>query len=126
MFNFFKKSKEKKQEQVVENIKHVVEDNLEDIVGPMVEKYIQENIGKFLQTFRIAYQKDKKESDTPWVEIVSDFYDEETQSYKLSLDWNAAFITQLKKSGYRANTEEDLIQIWLASLVKSNETRVME
>lgn len=52
-------------------------------------------------------------SPTPWVKLVSDEYDPDG-GFKVTLDWNDAFIQRLKKSGYTGVDDEQLVQKWLA------------
>lgn len=58
----------------------------------------------------------KKASSEPWVEIVSEHYDEDTKQVSIKLDWNKAFIKMLRKSGYTGRDEQEIIDKWFKRL----------
>jgi len=60
---------------------------------------------------------DRQNSDVPFVEIISDGYDPEL-GVQLQLDWNAAFIKELKSKGYRGRNERDIVNKWLTAVHK--------
>ena len=60
----------------------------------------------------------KKESDDPWVELKGGDVDPE-KGLELQLDWNNAFIDQLKAQGYRGNDEGQLVAQWLLQISQS-------
>jgi hypothetical protein len=67
-------------------------------------------------TLRTAAEKQKRyESEEPYVEIVCERLSTDG-SVELNLDWNDAFIRLLKTKGYKAPTEDKLIELWMASL----------
>lgn len=61
----------------------------------------------------------KRNSKEPWVEIVSENYDDSTQQVEMKLDWNQAFINMLKSNGYTGRDEQEIIDKWFKSLVGS-------
>ena len=70
-----------------------------------------------IQTFRQKEEADKAkyESPEPWVEIRSaDF--SEVKGIQIALDWNDAFIQNLKESGLKGSNDEEIVQKWLAFL----------
>jgi hypothetical protein len=81
--------------------------------------------------FRQQEEKDKKKYDSPdpWVEIRSADFNE-TRGTRIELDWNDAFIQQLKESGIRATNDEEYVQKWLAflyqNLIEKLETKVID
>lgn len=58
----------------------------------------------------------KKASNEPWVEIVSESYDEDTKQVSIKLDWNKAFIKMLRGSGYTGRDEQEIIDKWFKRL----------
>lgn len=54
-----------------------------------------------------------KNSPTPWVKLVSDEFDPK-HGFKISLDWNDAFVEKLRQSGYTGVDDNQLVQKWLA------------
>lgn len=82
---------------------------LENTINTMkTEEYQQENLKKLMERAETAL----KESDVPYVRLVSDQYDPK-EGFKIELEWNKAFIAELRKAGYTGATEEDLVQGWL-------------
>lgn len=55
------------------------------------------------------------ESTEPFVEIISETFSEEG-GVQLRLDWNAPFITYLKRNGFTGPTDEAIVDNWLVSL----------
>lgn len=60
---------------------------------------------------------ERQQSDVPFVEIISDGYDSEL-GVQLQLDWNAAFIKELKSKGYTGSSERDTVNKWLIAVHK--------
>jgi hypothetical protein len=60
---------------------------------------------------------DKQTSLEPWVQIIGDSVDPD-RGIKIELDWNPAFVTYLKNSGYSGTSDEAIVQKWLAHLYK--------
>ena len=60
---------------------------------------------------------DRQKSDTPFVEIISDGYDPEL-GVQLQLDWNVAFIKELKAKGYSGKNDRDVVNKWLITMHK--------
>jgi len=56
----------------------------------------------------------------PYVEIVSEKFTKD-EGFELKLDWNSRFITELGKSGIEADSEEEMVQIWLQSLMRQQD-----
>lgn len=65
---------------------------------------------------------ERQKSDTPFVEIISDGYDPEL-GVQLQLDWNAAFINELKSKGYTGLSERDIVNKWLIAVHKQLATQ---
>lgn len=55
---------------------------------------------------------DRQNSSIPFVEIISDDYDPE-RGVQLQLDWNDAFVKELKSKGYTGHTDRDIVNKWL-------------
>ena len=77
-----------------------------------------------LKTKQQTYDN-KKNSKEPWVILSSAEYDKES-GFKIELDWNTAFIKQLKENGIDGPTEEVIIQKWLAFLYEDIVARLDE
>ena len=60
----------------------------------------------------------EKLSDRPWVKIVSEGIDPE-KGIKIELDWNDAFIKHLRENNITGTSDEQVIQKYLALLLKS-------
>lgn len=57
-------------------------------------------------------RKIKRESDEPWVEVVSERYDETKKQVEMKLDWNFAFVKMLRENGYSGHSEQEIIDKW--------------
>lgn len=64
--------------------------------------------------------KERKESDEPWVELVGGDIDP-NKGLQMQLDWNDAFIDQLRAKGYKGTNDGSLVAQWL--LTVSNTVR---
>lgn len=65
----------------------------------------------------IKLQKEtRKSSNEPWVEILSEEYDESTQQVSMTLDWNKAFVKMLRSNGYVGVTEQEIVDKWFKRL----------
>lgn len=60
---------------------------------------------------------ERQASDVPFVEVISSGYDPEL-GVQMQLDWNAAFIKELKSKGYRGRSERDIVNKWLVATHK--------
>ena len=56
----------------------------------------------------------------PYVEIISENFTP-ADGFELKLDWNGRFITELGKAGIEADSEEEMVQIWLQSLMRQQD-----
>ena len=56
--------------------------------------------------------KSRRESNEPWIDFVGGDVDP-TNGLQINLDWNDAFIDQLRAQGYRGTTETELIAQYL-------------
>ena len=54
----------------------------------------------------------KPVDEEPRIEIIGSDYDPEN-GIKMTMDWNDAFIKQLKQSGYSGTSDEAVVQKWL-------------
>ncbi len=64
-------------------------------------------------------RKIKKNSNEPYVEIISEGIDEMGR-LKFEFDWNKAFISNLYSNGYTGSSEEEIVQKWFQSITTSN------
>ena len=62
----------------------------------------------------IAYKK-KKEGETPYIEVLSESFDER-DGLEVKLDWNEAMINYLKRNGYRGVDDDSIIQKYVSDL----------
>lgn len=62
-----------------------------------------------------AAKKQKYDSKDPWVEITSMEYNE-VKGIQISLDWNDAFVNELRHNGYTGTDDAIVVQKWLAVL----------
>jgi hypothetical protein len=60
---------------------------------------------------------ERQKSDTPFVEIISDGYDPEL-GVQLQLDWNEAFVKELKSKGYKGRNDREIVNKWLIEMHK--------
>lgn len=120
LFNRFNMSFNHKQRQVEENFNDIKKQiSLLQTELTSKTKELEE-----LKAKQQAYD-DKKNSKDPWVILSSAEYDKES-GFKIELDWNAAFIKQLKENGIDGPTEEAIIQKWLAFLYEDIVARLDE
>ena len=63
--------------------------------------------------------EDRMTSEEPWVQVVGEKIGDDN-IMALKLDWNPAFIKNLRKNGFTGNSEEAIVGKWLTTL--SNET----
>ena len=56
----------------------------------------------------------------PYVEIISDEFDEKN-GFVIKLDWNNSFIKELLKAGIEGDSDEEMVQIWLQSIMRSQD-----
>lgn len=59
--------------------------------------------------------RERKLSDEPWVEVIGGDVDPE-RGLQMRLDWNDAFIEQLRAQGYRGTSESTLVGQWLLNV----------
>lgn len=66
------------------------------------------------------YREEKemlKNSGEPWVDFETRVIDNDGR-VEVKMDWNAEFIDYLKKEGFTASSDEELISIYFSSLVR--------
>jgi hypothetical protein len=78
---------------------------------------IESSVEQRIETIEQERQR-RAESTTPYFELISEIDIEDEGKTKLELDWNAAFIDQLRSKGYVGKTEQDLIQLWIQKLAE--------
>jgi len=62
-------------------------------------------------------EKEKKNLEEPWVEVVACGIDP-IKGLQYELDWNQAFITYLRNSGYNGAADETIVGKWMVDLWK--------
>ena len=65
----------------------------------------------FKRDYRAAYLKQQTEIDTPWSTFEVVGFDELGQ-IKVEFNWNEAFIDELDRLGFTAETPEDTVQLF--------------
>ena len=70
----------------------------------------------------LNHLRDRKHSDEPWFEFVGGEVHPE-HGLELRLDWNDAFIDQLKHQGYKGTSDDEIIAQYIANVQKSVEGR---
>ena len=66
---------------------------------------------------RAEYVQRMKDSPEPWMELVAISADEKGQ-IKIELDWNGAFVDQLRKNGFSGPDDETVMQRYVAILAR--------
>ncbi len=66
--------------------------------------------------------RDKKDSDEPWFEFCGGEIHPE-HGLQLQLDWNDAFIDQLRRHGYKGTSDDELIAQYIANIQKTIDER---
>lgn len=91
-------------------------DALEAAIPTMIKQAIEEHELRN----EVIVQKtadERQSSDVPFVEVISSGYDPEL-GVQMQLDWNAAFIKELKGKGYRGRSDRDIVNKWLVATHK--------
>lgn len=65
-----------------------------------------------------------KESDEPWADF--EVFMEDDGRVGVKMDWNSHFIKELKRQGINAPSEEDMVSIYFASLVRETGKELSE
>lgn len=71
---------------------------------------------KKMQRIAELERETKKNSSEPWVEVVSEKYDDDTKQVEMRLDWNNAFIKMLRSNGYTGRDEQEIVDKWFKRL----------
>lgn len=66
-----------------------------------------------------------KLSSDPWVEIIGWGYDP-TKGIKIELEWNEAFIIQLRTSGITGTDDDQVVQKWITLLLRDMADQIEE
>ena len=74
---------------------------------------------KKIESYNSKLREERMNSDDPWIEVLGDEYDEETQQVNVKLDWNKAFVKVLRTNGYSGSNDESIINRYLKSLSES-------
>jgi hypothetical protein len=91
-------------------------DELEATIPTAIKQAIEAHeLSKEVRVQRAA--DERHASDVPFVEVISSGYDPEL-GVQMQLDWNAAFIKELKGKGYRGRSERDIVNKWLVATHK--------
>lgn len=82
-----------------------------------LKKALHEWTADEVQVEKVETNNKEKDSDEPWVEVVSDGIDP-LKGLHMKLDWNDAFIVYLRNSGYTGAADETVVGKWLVDLYK--------
>lgn len=129
--DIFNKKKVKKLEQELEDLKQRLEyytNIITDDTNKSFEK-IHEKISSIEEEMEgyKNYKTEKdmlKEGDEPWADF--EVFMEDDGRVGVKMDWNKHFIEELKKQGINASSEEDMVSIYFASLVRETGTEMSE
>jgi len=78
---------------------------------------ILEGINSQMEGYR-KYEENKrimKDSDEPWADFMTELTSD--GRVKVKFDWNKAMIQELRRMGFNAQSEEDLISAYFSKLV---------
>lgn len=84
-------------------------------LGAAIEAKLRADVQSMFEVALAADRSKRYDSSEPFVEIVSETFSEEG-GVQLRLDWNAPFITYLKRNGFTGPTDEAIVDNWLISL----------
>lgn len=73
---------------------------------------------------REEYVKKMQESSDPWVDIRG--WVETKEGVKVELDWNDAFVAYLRTNGITGDSDDQVVQKWVAMLMADMAERVTE
>lgn len=74
---------------------------------------------KKMQRIAELERQNKKNGSEPWVEVVSERYDDDSKQVEMKLDWNPAFIKMLRSNGYTGRDEQEIVDKWFKRLSES-------
>ena len=100
--------------EILEAIKQQVIADLDDRDAREKEKnriQIEEDL-----KVREEYLERMKKSPKPWVELVG--MSQVGGNIKIELDWNDAFVTELRKNGFTGPDDETVVQRYIAVLAR--------
>ena len=92
-------------------------DNIHNIIAAEVEARIQS-----IEQQRI----DRQQSNVPFFEIVTEVDVNDNGKTKFELDWNPAFITELRSKGYTGRNEQELVHKWIKTIATHVEKTIEE
>ena len=105
-----KKTMEKKIGETVEALRVSLANDMQQYVEA-IGKTVQDTISERLE----AEKKKRYDSDEPYIQLVSERLAEDG-SVEINLDWNKSFIRHLKANGFKAATDDQLVDLWLSTL----------
>jgi len=73
---------------------------------------------------RTRYINEIKKSSEPWVDVIG--FTETNSGVRVELDWNDAFVIYLKENGVTGADDEQIIQKWVALLLRDIADRMEE
>lgn len=94
-----------------------VEQQIESVVNAKVEQRIA-TIEQERQT--------RLESKNPYFEIITEVDLDDDSKTKFELDWNPAFITELKGKGYTGRTDQEYVYKWIRTIADQVEQTMDE
>jgi septal ring factor EnvC (AmiA/AmiB activator) len=117
--NFFKTKKTKRIEKLEKSLKSALSkiSSLEEEFTSIKERLdgAEENMDDYKR-----YREEKemlKNSGEPWVDFETRVVDNDGR-VEVKMDWNSEFIDYLKKEGFSASSDEELVSIYFSSLVR--------
>jgi hypothetical protein len=71
-------------------------------------------------TSKLSPKELATQNKEPWVTVLETHVNKENiRNGFFELDWNEYFIVQLKQSGYKGNTEEEIVDAWFSELCRN-------
>ena len=72
---------------------------------------------KVKKTTKTRAKKKTKKSEEPWVKVLNmNVNPDNPRNGFFELDWNTAFVDNLKSHGYQGQTEEEIVDRWFQTL----------
>lgn len=110
-------------DEIVRNLERVIREQAVVING--IPDVVINAIDEKLQTIE-SNRLDRLNGANPYFEVISEIDVSNDGKTKFELDWNPAFIKELKSKGYTGNTEADFVHKWLRTIADNVEKGLPE
>ncbi len=85
----------------------------------VISDYEKKTEHKRVERLLVIQREEKKKSSEPWVEIMSENYDEDEKQVVMNLDWNQAFIKMLRQNGFTGRDDHEIVDRWFKTVSES-------